>query len=268
MSYDSFDHYDKYERYGAYHWPLVHPGIRFWKFDPQADANYILAFNELRKRLPSAGGRTSRVLDIACGDGVMTYRMRQAGIEVVGLDLELLAMRLARDQLTKRGVDGTLFVRASCMAMPFADGSFDGAVAMELIEHIDPALNGTFLAEIRRVLKPNGVVVITTPHKQTPELRSAYHTQEFSGNGLKGLVATSFDAVEVLAYYKNSLRRFYTFGGKIMRPVRLVWKTLWKFERLNLFTRISRTPTVEWEHILAVGNKTSRGDDRRSELSR
>jgi hypothetical protein len=74
--------------------------------------------------------------------------------------------------------------------------------------------------------------------------------------------------VEVLAYYKNSLRRFYTFGGKIMRPVRLVWKTLWKFERLNLFTRISRTPTVEWEHILAVGNKTSRGDDRRSELSR
>ena len=37
MSYDSFDHYDKYERYGAYHWPPVHPGLRFWKFEPQAD---------------------------------------------------------------------------------------------------------------------------------------------------------------------------------------------------------------------------------------
>jgi ubiquinone/menaquinone biosynthesis C-methylase UbiE len=255
MSYDSFDHYDKYERYGAYHWPLVHPGVRFWKFDPQADANYILALSELRKRLLPVSGRTPRVLDIACGDGVMTYRMRQAGMEVVGLDLELLAMLLARDQLSKRRVSGIPFVRASCMALPFADGSFDGAVAMELIEHIDPALNGTFLSEIRRVLKAGGVVVITTPHKQTPELRSAYHTQEFSGNGLKRLLATSFDAVEVLAYYKNSLRRFYTFGGKIMRPARLVWKTLWKFERLNLFTRVSRTPTVDWEHILAVGNK-------------
>ena len=133
---------------------------------------------------------------------------------------------------------------------------------MELIEHLDPALNGTFLAEIRRVLKPGGVVVITTPHKQTPELRSAYHTQEFSGNDLKRLLATSFDAAEVLAYYKNSLQRFYAFGGKVTRPVRLVWKTLWRFERLNPFTRVSGTPTVEWEHILVVGNKNARDDGR------
>jgi ubiquinone/menaquinone biosynthesis C-methylase UbiE len=258
MSYDSFDHYDKYERYGAYHWPPVHPGIRFWKFEPQADANYILALNELRKRLASVNGRAPRILDIACGDGVMTYRMRQEGMEVVGLDLEQLALLIARDQLTKRGAHGTPFVRGSCMALPFADGSFEGAVAMELIEHLDPALNGTFLAEIRRVLKPGGVVVITTPHKQTPELRSRYHTQEFSGNELKRLLAASFDAAEVLAYYKNSLQRFYAFGGKAMRPVRLVWKTLWRFERLNLFTRVSRTPTVEWEHILVVGNKNAR----------
>jgi ubiquinone/menaquinone biosynthesis C-methylase UbiE len=268
MSYNSFDKYDKYELHGAYHWPPVHPGIRFWKFEPQADANYILALNELRKRLPSASGRAPRILDIACGDGVMTYRMHQAGMEVVGLDLELTALVLARTQLTKRGVHGTRSVRGSCMALPFADRSFEGAVAMELIEHLDPALNGTFLAEIRRVLKPGGVVVITTPHKQTPELRSPYHTQEFSGSELKRLLAASFDAAEVLAYYKNSLQRFYAFGGKAMRPVRLLWKTLARFQRLNLFTRVSRTPTVEWEHILVVGSKNARDDDRRSDLSR
>jgi ubiquinone/menaquinone biosynthesis C-methylase UbiE len=260
MSYESFDHYDKYERHGAYHWPPVHPGIRFWKFEPQADANYILALNELRKRLPPVGGRAPRILDIACGDGVMTYRMRGAGMEVVGLDLEQLALLIARAQITKRGAQGTQFVRGSCMALPFADGAFEGAVAMELIEHLDPALNGTFLSEIRRVLKPGGVVVITTPHKQTPELRSPYHTQEFSGDELKRLLAASFDAAEVLAYYRNSLQRFYAFGGKAMRPVRLVWKTLWRFERLNLFTRVSRTPSVEWEHIMVSGNKNVEED--------
>jgi SAM-dependent methyltransferase len=148
------------------------------------------------------------------------------------------------------------------MALPFLNGSFDGAVAMELIEHLDPALNDTFLSEIGRVLKPGGVVVITTPHKRTPELRSVYHTQEFSGNELKGLLAKSFDAAEVLAYYKNSLQRFYAFGGKVMRPVRLVWKTLWRIERLNPFTRVSGTPTVEWEHILVVASKGAR-DSRR-----
>lgn len=268
MTYDSFDKYDKYERHGAYHWPPVHPGIRFWKFEPQADANYILALDQLRNRLPSVSGRAPRILDIACGDGVMTYRMRKAGMEVIGVDLELTALQLARTQLTKRGVHGTELVRGSCMALPFADGSFEGAVAMELIEHLDPALNGTFLAEIRRILKPSGVVVITTPHKQTPELRSEYHTQEFSGDGLKRLLAASFDAAEVLAYYKNSLQRFYTFGGKAMRPVRQLWKALARFQRLNLFTRVSRTPTVEWEHILVVGSKNTRDDDRRSDLSR
>jgi ubiquinone/menaquinone biosynthesis C-methylase UbiE len=262
MTYDSFDHYDKYERYGAYHWPPVHPGLRFWKFEPQADANYILALNQLSHRLASANGRAPRILDIACGDGVMTYRMRKAGMEVVGLDLEQLALRIAREQLAKRGAGGAQFVRGSCMALPFPDGSFDGAVAMELIEHIDPALNDTFLAEIRRVLKPGGVVVITTPHKQTPELRSVYHTQEFSGNELKGLLAQSFDSAEVLAYYKTSLQRFYTFGGKAMRPVRLLWKTLWRLELLNPFTRVSRTPTIEWEHILVAGNKSVRSDGR------
>jgi ubiquinone/menaquinone biosynthesis C-methylase UbiE len=262
MTYDSFDHYDKYERYGAYHWPPVHPGIRFWKFEPQADANYLLALNELRRRLPPVSGRAPRILDIACGDGVMTYRMRQAGMEVVGLDLEQLALKIARDELAKRGAHGTQFVRGSCMALPFPENSFEGAVAMELIEHLDPALNGTFLAEIRRVLKPGGVVVITTPHKQTPELRSVYHTQEFGGNELRRLLAASFDSAEVLAYYKNSLQRFYAFGGKAMRPVRLVWKTLWRFERLNPFARVSRTPTIEWEHILVAGNKNARENGR------
>ena len=262
MTYDSFDHYDKYERYGAYHWPPVYPGFRFWKFEPQADANYALALKQLRQRLASTNGRAPRILDIACGDGVMTYRMRRAGMDVVGLDLEQLALLIARDQLTKRDAHGTEFVRGSCMALPFPNGSFDGAVALELIEHLDPALNDTFLSEIRRVLKPGGVVVITTPHKQTPELRSIYHTQEFSGNELKGLLARSFDSAEVLAYYKNSLQRFYAFGGKLARPVRLLWKTLWRFEPLNPFTRVSRTPTVEWEHILVVASKSA-GDSGR-----
>ncbi|MFH1618440.1 MAG: glycosyltransferase, partial [bacterium] len=53
------------------------------------------------------------------------------------------------------------FLRGSVASMPFADGEFDNVVAMEIIEHITdvPAA----LAEIKRVLKPGGVLVMTTP---------------------------------------------------------------------------------------------------------
>jgi ubiquinone/menaquinone biosynthesis C-methylase UbiE len=244
--------YDKYERYGAYHWPPVAPGMRFWKYEPQADANYRIAYQELRRRLPPTNGARPRILDIACGDGVMTYQMRRAGLSVVGLDLELLSLQLARRELAKRNVGAPRLVRGSCMALPFADATFDGAVAMELIEHLDPMLNTTFISEIRRILKPGGVVAVTTPHKQTPELRSEYHTQEFSGAELGRLLARSFRDVEVFAYYRDALQQSYARGG-MLRPLRLAWKVLWRVPALNPFMETTSSPSPEWEHIIGVG---------------
>ncbi len=249
--------YDKYERYGAYHWRAAAPGFRFWRYAPQSDANYIIALRQLQRGLPSMGGRPPRVLDIACGDGVMTYRMRRAGLSVVGIDLDHLALRLARRELGKRRTTAAL-LRASCMALPFADGSFDGVVAMELIEHLDPHLNQTFLSEIRRVLRPAGVVAITTPHKQTPELRSAYHTQEFSAEELQRLLGGHFANVQLRGYYAEPTQRRYAWGGRLMRPVRLLWKTLFRVERLNPFTRLTTSPTVQWEHVIAVARAEPR----------
>ena len=113
-------------------------------------------------------------------------------------------------------------------------------------------LNTTFISEIRRILKPCGVVAVTTPHKQTPELRSEYHTQEFSGAELGRLLARSFRDVEVFAYYRDALQQSYARGG-MLRPLRLAWKVLWRVPALNPFMETTSSPSPEWEHIIGVG---------------
>jgi hypothetical protein len=123
---------------------------------------------------------------------------------------------------------------------------------MELIEHLDPQLNITFLGEIKRVLRPGGVLAITTPHKQSSVLSSLYHTQEFSAEELRNLLSRCFSHVEVFGYYSPGAQRLYFGGGKTLKPLRLLWKALWKIEGLNPFTTLTTVPTVGWENIIGV----------------
>src|SRR5947207_1429723 len=126
--------YDKYEKRGAYHWASAAPGYRFWRFQPHVDANYLIALRQLEHALASVKGRPPAVLDLACGDGVMTHRMRERGFSVIGLDMENLPLKLGREEMAKRGTEAS-FVQGSALALPFSNGAFDGVVAMELIEH-------------------------------------------------------------------------------------------------------------------------------------
>jgi len=95
------------------------------------------------------------VLDLACNEGTITDLIRRKGNEVVGLDMSINALSLAR----KKNLELT---RASANHLPFSDSTFDIVMAGEIIEHIFDT--GGFLNEIRRVLKPEGELIITTPN--------------------------------------------------------------------------------------------------------
>ncbi|MCJ2067879.1 class I SAM-dependent methyltransferase [Methylobacterium sp. J-030] len=97
-----------------------------------------------------------RILDIGCGPGTLAKRLSEDGAAVTGIDPGAAALEQAR-----AAAPGVRFESASGEALPFPDGSFDGAVLLNALHHVpDPA---AALIEAARVLVPGGCVVVVEP---------------------------------------------------------------------------------------------------------
>jgi SAM-dependent methyltransferase len=115
--------------------------------------------------LPFVANKT--ILDIACGTGYGLAFLSQEAFFAVGVDIDLQAAVLARKESGNRAAvilgDGT--------NLPFADESFDVVTSFETLEHLHK--RGTFLAELKRVLKKDGHLILSTPN--------AYYTKPVNG---------------------------------------------------------------------------------------
>jgi 2-polyprenyl-3-methyl-5-hydroxy-6-metoxy-1,4-benzoquinol methylase len=101
-------------------------------------------------------GRAGRVLDVGCYIGVVGQLMKALGNDVYGMDAFAHGVELAK----QRGVKAV--VAAADARFPFEDGFFDAVYSMDVIEHIvDTDL---YVNEMKRVLRPGGALVITTPN--------------------------------------------------------------------------------------------------------
>ena len=97
-----------------------------------------------------------RILDIGCGPGMLARRLVDAGATVTGIDPGAAALAKAR-----ASVPEARFEAATGEALPFPDGSFDGAVMLNALHHVpDPA---AALLEAARVLAPGGLLVVVEP---------------------------------------------------------------------------------------------------------
>lgn len=94
----------------------------------------------------------SSVLDLGCGAGMLAL-LKRKGVTLTGLDLSSECSLAAR----RNGYDFT--ATAELSSLPFADQSFDYVVSLDLIGHIGFEEKDTVLAEIKRVLRPNGVTM-------------------------------------------------------------------------------------------------------------
>jgi 2-polyprenyl-6-hydroxyphenyl methylase/3-demethylubiquinone-9 3-methyltransferase len=105
--------------------------------------------------IPTAPPHGGLLLDVACGAGLLAPHLvgRLSRWQHVGVDVSAVGLRLAR-------AHGVTPVRADALRLPFADGSLDCVVAGEVLEHLSDL--GGAVAELSRVLKPGGTLVIDT----------------------------------------------------------------------------------------------------------
>ncbi len=110
----------------------------------------LLAF----KLLPKKRGK---LLDVGCGNGEVTVKLKERGFEVYGVDFSSVAISMAKSKSVNA------IVHDVDTGLPFKNGSFDVVWCGDILEHIfDPIF---VLKEINRTLKDDGIVLITVPNE-------------------------------------------------------------------------------------------------------
>jgi 2-polyprenyl-3-methyl-5-hydroxy-6-metoxy-1,4-benzoquinol methylase len=105
-------------------------------------------------RLLAAERQCRVVLDIPCGEGAFLERLRQLGLDGHGADIV--------NRLTPLGVSAPFTAADMNAPLPFADGAFDAVVSIDGIEHLERPFD--FVRECRRVVRPGGALIVSTPN--------------------------------------------------------------------------------------------------------
>jgi SAM-dependent methyltransferase len=161
----------------------------------------------------------ARVLDAGCGSGRNMIELSRLG-SVTGVELSETSVELARQR------DAGEVVSGSVLEMPFADDSFDLAVSLDVIEHLEDDL--TALRELRRTVAPGGALLVTVPAYQwlwSGHDEINHHHRRYTRRTLQR-VAEQAGWTQVRTTYFNSL----------LLPIAIV---------LRVLDRVNRAKTTE-----------------------
>ena len=149
----------------------------------------IESFHRYHAAAPLCKGKT--VLDAACGEGYGSAILAASAEKVRGIDQNAEAVREAKEKYKASNLD---FVSGIVEEMPFEAESFDRIVSFETIEHLIDQRK--FLCEIRRVLKSDGILILSSPNKTSFRSRNKeenlYHINELEPEQLLELIKEYF----------------------------------------------------------------------------
>lgn len=180
-------------------------------FDYWEERDAATAHDERRLReviIRTLPDRVTLVLDVGCGNSWLAQALVPAGVAVCSMDLGHTNPKRA---LAVTPDERHVAVVASGERLPFADATFDCAVASEVIEHLpEPE---SVLEEMWRVVRPGGRVVISTPYRERIRYVLCIHC-----NNPTPIHAhlNSFDEHRLAAYLRQGRYGFTTFGNKAL----------------------------------------------------
>jgi cyclopropane fatty-acyl-phospholipid synthase-like methyltransferase len=129
-----------------------------WRGDPRRLTFMLARYKFVSKML---AGKSS-VVEIGCGDGFGMRMVLQTVERGVGIDFDPVFIEWARSQALKEGIPAEFILHDVTAAPP--PGQFDAAYSLDVIEHIEPEIEGRFIANIAAALKPDGLCFIGTPN--------------------------------------------------------------------------------------------------------
>ncbi|MEG4345561.1 methyltransferase domain-containing protein [Microcoleus sp. A003_D6] len=141
--------------------------------------------------------RDKQVLDIASGEGYGSASLSKFARSVVGVDIDSKSVEYANQKYGDR--PNLEFVVGACEAIPLPSQSVDIVTSFETIEHHDK--HEQMMQEIKRVLKPGGMLVISSPNRLTysdlPEYSNPFHVKELYDYQFISLLNRHFKHVKI-----------------------------------------------------------------------
>jgi SAM-dependent methyltransferase len=187
-----------------------------------------------RARIPQG----SRVLDAGCGRSLFTEIRKHWPFMIVAADVDHDLLRARRAVFPD-----VHWAVAPAHPLAFADRSFDAVFAGELIEHLaDPR---AALAEFRRVLRPGGLLVLTTPNRRrlanlvdgSDRPYSPDHLSELSYDEVDSLLREEgFDTLESTGLHLELLLNWFSAQPKLDRLQRK-WNRPWAIPLMRLLLK-------------------------------
>jgi ubiquinone/menaquinone biosynthesis C-methylase UbiE len=175
-------------------------------------ADYYSTFAEYLGRYEFAARFLSSraiVLDLGCGCGYGAAHLTAAPARrVVGIDRSQDGTHYARKHYASTRLS---FVTAGATSIPMKPGSLDAVIAMELIEHVQD--DKAVLSEVKRVLKPGGVFVASTPNRLVTgsgeKPANPFHVREYTPQEFRAFLRQAFNEVSIYGQAVTPAFRVY-----------------------------------------------------------
>ena len=151
--------------------------------------------------------RGRRVLDVGCGNGYVLSKYASEGADVTGIDITPTAVNICRERFALLGLRGDFQV-ADAQRLPFSSDTFDCVCSMGVLHHVPDTEKA--VAEIWRVLKPGGRLIIMMYHRNSVQYQLKYRLVSLMKRRSMQQLVNEFDGVgnpKGDVYSKRQLRQ-------------------------------------------------------------
>ncbi|MFT3907926.1 MAG: class I SAM-dependent methyltransferase [Ferruginibacter sp.] len=193
------------------------------------------------------------VLDIASGEGYGSNLLAKKARLVAGVDIDNETILRAKEKYKQANLE---FKTGSADKIPYPDHSFDVVISFETLEHHDR--HEEMMAEVKRVLKPGGLCVISTPDKlvysDKKNYKNPFHVKELYKEEFRGLLKKYFSGVSIF--------RQQFFSGSLIVPDKSNANDL-KYYRGD-FNAVNINNEIESEYLLGFASDAAFAFDESS----
>lgn len=162
-----------------------------WEHDYRTAENesfYEQAFDYLVETLNPPAGAT--FLDAGCGSCAHSIRLARRGFNVYAIDFSQSALRMARECVRTKGLEDRITLgRESLLELSFPNSSFDYVLCWGVLMHVPKIENA--VAELARVIKPGGTLVVSEGNKSSLEASAARRLKRLLGREKADIKETS-----------------------------------------------------------------------------